>query len=94
METVERHYCETCYFFTRGLVLDRSTKVRKGSARQFIDGWLCTIRPPVTDKAGAATEPARVCALYTDSKTLDQPLRRTLPEVMHPATVAEAGGVL
>ena len=94
METVKKHSCEKCYYFAPGRVLDRSAKLRKGSARQYSDGWLCTIRPPIADKAGAATEPERVCALFTDSQTLAQPLRRTLPEVMHPAIGAEAGGAL
>lgn len=94
METIRKHSCETCCYFAHGLVLDRTAKVRKGSARQFTDGFLCTIRPPIADKAGAVTGPERVCALYTDGQTLEQPLRRTLPEVMHPATVAEVGGAL
>ena len=94
METANKHSCETCLYFARGLVLDRATRIRKGTARQFTDGFLCTIRPPITDKVGAVTEPTRVCALFTDAVTLDQPLRRTLPEFIHPATVAETGGAL
>ena len=89
METNKMHSCETCLYFASGRVLDRSAKLRKGSARQYADGWLCTLRPPIADKSGAATEPGRVCALFTDSQTLAQPLRHTLPEPMQPATVAE-----
>ena len=93
METNETHTCGMCLYFHPGRVLDRSAKPRAGSARRFVDGHLCTIRPPITDKAGAATEPTRVCALYTDRRTLAQPLRHTLPDIMQPAAIAEAGGV-
>ena len=93
METNTKAACESCLYFAPGQVLDRSAKIRKGSARQYTNGWLCTIRPPIADKCSAATEPGRVCALYTSRETLAQPLRHTLPEPMQPATVADGGGL-
>lgn len=83
----EMFCCGKCAFCAEGRVRDR--KAKRGA---FADGHVCTIRPPVANGYQAATDPARVCALFTDRETGAQPLRHALPEPVQPATVAENGG--
>lgn len=89
MATTDDFCCGTCLFFAEGDVPDRDKPGHKGKRRQYKDGFVCTIRPPLAGKAVAETFRDRVCALYCDYATREQPLRFALPESMRPTSEAE-----
>ncbi len=76
-KSLSKFICYDCLFYRQGMVPDRRTPPVLGRAREYVDGTVCALRPPVAGAGRPIVESRQVCALWTDENG-DQPLRHLI----------------